>query len=839
MKVTGAEKTTGYLAVKADEMFRLETGTTEGLERRDGRTTPVRGDFAWFRRDTFQLRLKLAVRAPEMQAVLLGYALPVDGALDVHGQLNFNILYSGVKKLRVKVPAQSADQFYFDGAQIAERNRDGDTWTIVLQKEILGAYPLKFHAVIPYDAKPANFHVDVPDLEPIDVKQQSGTWAIEADTSTEISFKTSGLNELDPLRAPVFADYQPQHHIIGVFEYLGKYSLVLEGVKHETAPILTTVADRLELDTVVATSGAERHQAEFYIRTVGDQFLDVTLPESSNLWSLTVDDQPLKPVTAKANVVRVQLPATLDRTKATRVRLLYETRRHEWRTSGGARLIAPKLNAGIPVLESKWRLFLPDGFNYSAFASNLQKTEISHARPLAFIPWSWFRRSRSMTGAPPLEFASTTYSAIPKVKQLFAEACECYNTGRYDLAYTRCVQILNLDPYNVAARRMQEKINQAKSLYEGEVYNSTRSEMVWKVEREWDRPVNKFGEKESMIIDQTKNDVQGTERIVSKLNSIIITDIEFHEATVAEVVNFLKQKCKEVDPDGQGINFVMKDGGNADARITLSFPSIPLYEAIRYITSLANLKIKIDPYAVSIVAITENTDALVTKEYYVPPGFIESASPNPGANGVTKGAAGITARAKAKDFLASQGISFPEGASAHHLPSSGKLIVRNTQANLDLMDTLVDAAVWAPPEPANGPASNGFINYGSPIQAKTAAGVLPMKLDLERSGKEFQFEGLCAPESVKFHYVDGWNLARRGWIWWVAGGVMFFAAARFSAARRLVWGLLVLTFVPLCIAHSLTGFCNALLAGWLTGLLIYLIATRLVFRRRAMEVAAP
>jgi hypothetical protein len=31
--------------------------------------------------------------------------------------------------------------------------------------------------------------------------------------------------------------------------------------------------------------------------------------------------------------------------------------------------------------------------------------------------------------------------------------------------------------------------------------------------------------------------------------------------------------------------------------------------------------------------------------------------------------------------------------------------------------------------------------------------------------------------------------------------------------------------------------CNALLAGWLTGFLIYQIATRLVFRRRVVEVA--
>ena len=39
------------------------------------------------------------------------YALPVDGALEVNGQLDFNILHSGMRKLRIKVPADSASNF--------------------------------------------------------------------------------------------------------------------------------------------------------------------------------------------------------------------------------------------------------------------------------------------------------------------------------------------------------------------------------------------------------------------------------------------------------------------------------------------------------------------------------------------------------------------------------------------------------------------------------------------------------------------------------------------------------------------------------------------------------
>ena len=355
---------------------------------------------------------------------------------------------------------------------------------------------------------------------------------------------------------------------------------------------------------------------------------------------------------------------------------------------------------------------------------------------------------------------------VKDVKVLFVEANGFYDSGRYDMAMKRCEQVLNLDPYNIAARRMEEKINLAKSQYYTESYNNTRSWMVTEVEKGWDRPIHRYGINTKGTIDQPKVDVRGTERITNLLNTIILPKVEFHEASVAEAIKFLKSKSKELDPNHLGVNIVLKiDGGSgaagaptpqapagtqpvapaavppggaasapvaglpeagagaeaqvssgaaSEARITLSLSDIPLFEALRYITYQANLKVKIDPYAVAIVPITEVTDVLVTKEYNVPPGFISNQPSEAGATAMTatpggrgaaaagapdktRGGSGITGKANAKDFLESQGVVFPEGASANYLPSNSRLIVRNTQTNLDLIDSLVDAATIAVP----------------------------------------------------------------------------------------------------------------------------------------------
>ena len=55
-------------------------------------------------------------------------------------------------------------------------------------------------------------------------------------------------------------------------------------------------------------------------------------------------------------------------------------------------------------------------------------------------------------------------------------------------------------------------------------------------------------------------------------------------------------------------------------------------------------------------------------------------------------------RQTALDFLKDQGVPFPPGASANFLPQSSRLIVRNTEENLELVDALVEQANVAGPK---------------------------------------------------------------------------------------------------------------------------------------------
>jgi general secretion pathway protein D len=335
-------------------------------------------------------------------------------------------------------------------------------------------------------------------------------------------------------------------------------------------------------------------------------------------------------------------------------------------------------------------------------------------------------------------------SKVEEVKKLLSDAEGYYNSGRYDLAFKKYEQVLNLDPYNVAARKGEEKINLTKTHYGEEAYNETRSRQLWQVQKGWEEPVRPFGQAIGAVTDAFTKDATGTARITHKLNTIIIPRIEFRDASVREAIEFLRQQAEANDPatDGRkGVDIVLRlttlgrpaetitttgvppdttaatmsepSISPADARITITLNEIPLAEALRYIASQAGLKVKVEPYAISIIPLSEQSNDLLTKEYRVPPGFISgslsgsASSLNPPANakGATPAAGTgkdtqestggrlLVTREGAKEFLENQGVSFAvPGSSANFLPQTSRLIVRNTADNLELVDAIVEQA---------------------------------------------------------------------------------------------------------------------------------------------------
>jgi general secretion pathway protein D len=398
---------------------------------------------------------------------------------------------------------------------------------------------------------------------------------------------------------------------------------------------------------------------------------------------------------------------------------------------------------------------------------------------------------------------------VEEVKHLLADADGFYQSGQYDKAMKSYDKVLALDPYNTAARSGQEKIDNTKYQYGEEAYNETRARQMWKVESAWQQPVRKYGAVGPVADNKGRGgELRGTAQMSNKLNGIIIPHIEFRDTSIREAIDFLREQAAENDPSGQGVNIVLRlvplgqiappsipvalptgtgtpvagapaqappvgavgspagspgtvpvvapVSGPAGARITVTLDNIPLGEALRYIANQAGLKVKVEPYAVAVIPLAEQSNDLITKRYHVPPEFFggpldvgyyigsQVAGGQSGQGGTTEvapvaekelekeavsfqtssgigtGAGGsstvnqlqstattrqslyndrqLVGRADAKTMLQSMGVSFPPSASATFWAHSGTLIVRNTQDNLDMVDALVDQANASTPK---------------------------------------------------------------------------------------------------------------------------------------------
>jgi general secretion pathway protein D len=324
-----------------------------------------------------------------------------------------------------------------------------------------------------------------------------------------------------------------------------------------------------------------------------------------------------------------------------------------------------------------------------------------------------------------------------EVARLLTEAEGLAASGRNDLALRRYESVLTIDPYNAAARKGMEGINNSKIKYFDEAYNETRARMLWQVEKAWERTPRK--EKQGRIAESSgrQQDIRGTDQILEKLNSIVIDRVDLSDSPISEAVEYLKQKSVSQDPAKRGVNIILKLGSAApspvasatpaqpgaqaqtitapatpatpaaEPHVSLSLNHVPLYVALDYVAKLAEMKLKIDPFAVAVVPLNENTENLITKEYQVPPTFIPPKAseanngglPQPGFSGGVPdpNKARVTQRMDAKEYLQSQGVSFPTGSSANYLSAGSKLVVRNTRDNIDVIDSLVDAAMGVAP----------------------------------------------------------------------------------------------------------------------------------------------
>lgn len=859
--IDDAKKLAGYIALDHDPAWRVALKQTSGLEDRDARLTPVSGKMAWFALREFTLSIELQRRESVVDAEITAYALPRAKSVEIEGQIALDITGAPLRQIEVRVTKEQAKLLRFTSPLIAEQSFDEATgaWKLTLARESTGRVNLRWR--ISLDGKVAqasnspdqppqqddadgqagklsHIQASLPRFELPAARRFRGSWVVEANTDTQLSFATQSLQPVDVIRVPSVEGYTPRHRLVAAFSYgSGAHELTLTAKRHASSELAALVISKLALTSVLGVDGGSKHEAVIDLRHSGEQFAHVRLPSGAELLSIIVDGRAVKPVRGEDGAIAIPLPGGTAGRDTVTTRLIYELPGDPWPGHGTRKLDPITFLGDAPVLATDWRVHVPDGFSYEKVATGMEQTGTELNSSLLDGVRERIRqneikrladRAASSTygfgSTPPVppdyqleveqelkrrELERSTQAQLdrllsrPDAKKKANKDSLSMEVADIEKAGKQFEDALRRDPHNAAARRGIERVEQLKSEYFASAGDKTRAQMLAKVDEQWETKVplastaDPFGSVASPDSYQKE-----------KLDRIIFPVVSFRDATLEDALEFLRVKSRDLDtfekiPENRGVNMVLQTGdAPVDAKITLDLKDVPMTEALRYVTELAGLKFRIEPKAVMIEPITETSSEQHTRVYEVPENF-----------------SGRLGAMSAIEFLKNQGIQFPDGSSASFDGRSSRLAVKNTQPNLDLIERVVQVII-------NLKADETMPEvFGPSIQLAdtTKSGLIPLELDLPSSGQVLRFSGSQAPEVLELRFTS-WE---RQMAWacglMAVGGLVFAIWGRRRAVLRTLLVVLVLSLGVKLLVEERLPLANAALFGWLVALAIWVV----------------
>ncbi len=330
------------------------------------------------------------------------------------------------------------------------------------------------------------------------------------------------------------------------------------------------------------------------------------------------------------------------------------------------------------------------------------------------------------------------------VDSLLDAGKEMLNRGEYDRAEIYFEQVLAIDKYNKAAMRFLNKIEEKRYDISTIKRMTTKNAMIQSVRDGWNPPIKAELRPATSVSGPTMSAKTSTQVLRQKMVDMIIPSIEFRQANIVDVISFLRDASEAADPDHYGINIILKlprgvdsggtdgsttaappiddawgldigstGGGNNGAAesgmsgletiptITLTLRKISLFDAIKFVTEVADLKYRLEENVVIITPANMVEGRVITRIYPVQPSFLDVVISTEKENNTRSGGSGGGEFIKldsgdvkidvtdVKDFFISAGVKFPVGTTITYNKSISRLIVSNTPENLEVFELIL------------------------------------------------------------------------------------------------------------------------------------------------------
>ena len=371
LRVEGADRHSGDLAISVERGTRMDTLKKEGIEQKTGLARKSYENtvqlFSLLRPD-WSLRVSFNVAAPWIQVESLQTAKISEAFVECEALFHYSVENAGVKRFRVQLPP-GAESPEFTGREIASSSSAGENlWEIELLQKAGREFKLKVQYRLPCSENTIKLSPAVAQ----GAELQTGYLAIFVEDSRQLKVSgTSGeISPFDPRKIPQeFNAGLPLPNAVRCFRTVGAdYSVSLESIRHKQAETLRAEINKVELSSVVSASGMVVSTAVIRISNGNENYLRMTLPEGNSLWSAFNDGQPVE-AAREGGAMLVPLKQSLGGRRAQTLELVYSMRADKNWKSSWQKYVGPAFD--LPLKNVSWRLHMPQERSYGSFGGNM------------------------------------------------------------------------------------------------------------------------------------------------------------------------------------------------------------------------------------------------------------------------------------------------------------------------------------------------------------------------------------------------------------------------------------------------------------------------------------
>lgn len=328
-----------------------------------------------------------------------------EGTLSGQTSVAYTILQSSVPEFQLAVPKGVKVLEVTGGDFKVEEQGEKQVVTVTPAQEASGSASvgLSFEQSLGQTTTAAG----LPEVEVLNVEREKGYLGVEARTNIEVkATKVSGSVEaVDVKELPSSVWDRTVNPVLLAFKYIKHpYGAEIEIVKHEGLPVLAATIDQANFTSLFTDDGKMVTRGVYQVRNNLQQFVTLTLPESTEVWSTFVSGRAVKPTKGeKPRQILVQLERSVagqDNVKAFPVEVVYFTKGKKFEKDGKLDVFLPK--SDIPTSELFWSCWLPDEYKYSDFKGNVKEWKAPPPAP----------RGQPQTGGYQSEFGEAMQGTV-------------------------------------------------------------------------------------------------------------------------------------------------------------------------------------------------------------------------------------------------------------------------------------------------------------------------------------------------------------------------------------------------------------------------------------------